>query len=107
VQRTKTTALAVSAALAALSGALYAFFFHFLSPDMVGTQRSLELVAMLVIGGEGTLIGPVIGAILLTLLPTVVQPLAAWKTFVAGLLLVACFLRLPGGVWGALTRRAA
>ena len=105
VQRTKTTALAISAALAALSGSLYAFFFHFLSPEMVGTPRSLELVAMLVIGGEGTLVGPVIGAILLTLLPTVAQPLAVWKTFASGALLVLCFLRLPQGVWGAVAGR--
>ena len=105
VNRTKMTALAISAALAALSGSLYAFFFHFLSPDMVGTPRSLELVAMLVIGGEGTLVGPVIGAVLLTLLPTVAQPLAVWKTFATGALLVLCFLRLPQGVWGAIAGR--
>ncbi len=101
VNRAKMTALAIGAALAALSGSLYAFFFHFLSPEMVGTPRSLELVAMLVIGGEGTLVGPVIGAVVLTLLPTVVQPLAVWKTFATGALLVLCFLRLPQGIWGA------
>ncbi len=105
--RTKAIALVISAALAALSGALYAFFFHFLSPDMVGTTRSLELVAMLVIGGEGTLVGPVLGSILLTLLPTLVQPLAAWKTFVTGALLVICFLHLPQGLFGALASRVS
>ena len=105
VDRTKMTALAISAALAALSGSLYAFFFHFLSPEMVGTPRSLELVAMLVIGGEGTLAGPALGAIVLTLLPVVAQPLAVWKTFASGALLVLCFLHLPQGVWGAVAGR--
>lgn len=99
---TKVTAMAISALLAALSGALYAFFFHFLSPDMVGTPRSLELVAMLVVGGEGTLAGPLLGSILLTMLPTVFQPLALYKTFASGTLLVLSFLLLPQGLFGVL-----
>ena len=95
-------AMAISAAIAALSGGLYAFFFHFLSPDMVGTPRSLELVAMLVVGGEGTLAGPVLGSVLLTMLPTVFQPLALYKTFASGTLLVLSFLYLPHGLFGLL-----
>src|SRR4051794_6777227 len=69
VVRCKIAAFAASAALASLSGSLYAFFFHFLSPEMVSTARSLELVSMLVIGGEGTLVGPLFGSVLLTMLP--------------------------------------
>ena len=42
----------ISVTLASLAGSLYAFFFNFLSPEMVGTSRSLELVAMLIIGRE-------------------------------------------------------
>ncbi len=102
VVRTKVLALAISAALGALSGSLYAFYFHFLSPDMVGTPRSLELVAMLIIGGEGTLVGPLLGSVMLTLLPTVFQPLALYKTFASGGLLVFFFLYLPQGLFGLL-----
>jgi branched-chain amino acid transport system permease protein len=102
VLQTKLVVFAVSAMLASLSGSLYAFNFHFLSPDMVDATRSLELVAMLVIGGEGTLIGPLIGGLLLTLLPTVFAPLASAKTLVSGLLLVGCFLWLPHGLYGLL-----
>src|SRR6185437_10339916 len=80
VPRYKMAAFAISAALASISGSLYAFFFHFLSPEMVGTQRSLEMIAMLVVGGEGTLVGPVFGVALLTLLPQIFQPLAIYKT---------------------------
>ena len=105
VVRMKVIALAISAGLAALAGGLYAFFFHFLSPDMVGTPRSLELVAMLVIGGEGTLVGPVLGSVMLTLLPTVFQPLALYKTFASGALLVGFFLYLPQGLFGWLVPR--
>ena len=100
VVRCKLIAFSMSAVLASVAGSLYAFFFHFLSPDMVGTPRSLELVAMLVIGGEGTLIGALFGAMLLTLLPTIFQPLAQWKTFASGTLLVLSFLYLPEGMYG-------
>ena len=100
VVRLKVAALAISAGLGGLSGALYAHFFHFLSPEMVGTGRSLELVAMLVVGGEGTLVGPVVGSILLTLLPTISQPLSLYKTFGTGVLLVMFFLFIPQGLFG-------
>ena len=100
----KITAFAISAVLASLAGSLYAFQFHFLSPEMVGTPRSLELVSMLVIGGEGSLIGPLIGAALLTVLPTAFQPLALYKTLASGALLAGCSLYLPQGAFGALVR---
>jgi len=105
--RVKLVVFLMSAALASLSGSLYAFSFNFLSPEMVGTSRSLELVSMMVIGGEGTLVGPLVGSIFLTLLPIVAQPLALYKTFVSGALLVACFLYLPQGLYGALAERLA
>jgi branched-chain amino acid transport system permease protein len=104
VTGTKMAAFAISAVLASLSGSLYAFQFHFLSPEMVGTRRSLELVSMLVIGGEGTLIGPLLGAALLTILPTSIQALALYKTLASGALLAGCSLYLPQGLFGALVR---
>lgn len=105
--RYKLVAFLLSAALASLSGSLYAHFFNFLSPEMVGTDRSLELVAMLIVGGEGTLFGSVFGALLLTLMPTIFQPLALYKTFVSGALLVCGFLYLPQGIYGALVHLVA
>jgi branched-chain amino acid transport system permease protein len=101
VARYKLAAVCLSAALASLSGSLYAFYFHFLSPDMVGAPRSFEMIAMLVAGGEGTLVGPILGVALLTLIPTIFQPFALYKTFAEGVLLVLCFLWLPEGLFGA------
>lgn len=102
VGRVKVIALCISAALAGLSGGLYAFNFHFLSPDMVAAPRSFEMIAMLVLGGEGTLIGGFFGSLALTLLPTLVQELAVFKTAVEGAVLVAIFLFMPEGLFGRL-----
>jgi branched-chain amino acid transport system permease protein len=52
VVRYKLAAFLISAALGSLSGSLYAFYFHFLSPEMVGTPRSFEMIAMLVAGAR-------------------------------------------------------
>jgi branched-chain amino acid transport system permease protein len=104
VPRYKLAAVAISAALAGLAGSLYAFNFHFLSPEMVGTQRSLEMLGMLVIGGEATLAGPIIGVALLTLLPTIFQPLAVYKTAATGVLLIIFFSYLPEGIFGTVVK---
>ena len=100
--RYKLAAFLISVTLASLAGSLYAFIFNFLAPEMVGTSRSLELVAMLIIGGESTLVGGLFGSLLLTLLPTIFAPLAIYKTFASGALLVSSFLYLPQGIYGAL-----
>jgi len=100
VARYKVAAFAISAALASLSGSLYAFFFHFLSPEMVNTSRSLEMITMLVIGGEGTLVGSLVGVALLTLLPEIFQPFALYKRLAEGALLVLTFQYLPAGIYG-------
>jgi branched-chain amino acid transport system permease protein len=104
VPRHKMAAFAISAALASLSGSLYAFDFHFLAPDMVGTPRSFEMIAMLVLGGEGMLVGGLPGAALITLLPTIFQPLAGYKIFAEGVILVLAFQYLPNGIVGAVAR---
>jgi branched-chain amino acid transport system permease protein len=104
VPRHKMAAFAISAALGSLSGSLYAFDFHFLSPEMVSTPRSFEMIAMLVVGGEGTLLGGLLGAGLITLLPTIFQPFAMYKTMAEGALLVLAFQYLPDGIFGTLVR---
>ena len=101
VNRMKVAATVISALLGSLAGSLYAFQFHFLAPEMVATPRSFELIAMLVLGGEGTLVGGLFGAAVLTLLPTLFQPFAAYKTLLTGALLVATFRVLPAGLFGS------
>jgi branched-chain amino acid transport system permease protein len=106
VPRYKITVFLISAGFASIAGSLYAFDFHFLSPEMVNTSRSLEMVTMLVVGGQSTLVGPLFGATLITTLPTLVQPLAAVKTLAEGALLVLILLYAPGGIFGLLAQGA-
>ena len=76
---------------------------------MVGTARSIDFVTMLVVGGEGTLIGSLIGVALLTMLPTLFAPLATYKTIASGAILIVALLYFPGGLLGgfmALLKRA-
>lgn len=107
VPRYKLYAFLISAACASLAGSLYAYYFQFLSPEMVSTPRSLEYVTMLVIGGEGSLAGPLLGVLLIVLLPTAIQPLAQAKTLFAGVVLVGSLLFLPSGIFGALAAAIA
>ena len=107
VPRHKMAAFAISAALASLSGSLYAFDFRFLAPEMVGTPRSFEMIAMLILGGDGMLVGGLPGAALITLLPTIFQPLAGYKILAEGAILVLAFQYLPNGILGSLARRLA
>jgi branched-chain amino acid transport system permease protein len=57
-----------------------------------------------VIGGEGSLIGPLFGAALLTILPTIFQPLAVYKTMASGALLAGSALYMPQGLFGLVVR---
>ena len=104
VPRHKMAAFAISALLGSLCGSLYAFDFHFLSPEMVSTPRSFEMIAMQVVGGEGMLVGGLVGSALITLLPTIFQPLAAYKTLAEGAILVLAFQYLPDGIVGTVAR---
>ena len=97
----KVAVFCISAVLGSVAGSLYAFYFHFLSPDMVATPVSLQMLSMLVIGGEGTLFGPLFGVAVLTMLPTVFQPLAQFKTLAGGVLLILFCLYLPNGLYGS------
>ena len=65
----KTTAVVVSSALAAVAGSLYAFYLSFINVESFVLETSVQLMAMVIIGGTATLFGPVIGAVLILLLP--------------------------------------
>ena len=107
VTRAKISVFVISACMASIAGSLYASYFRYLSPDQVGSSESLQLITMLVIGGMGTLFGPLIGVALLTYLPLASQSLANYSMLVTGVLLVLFLRYLPAGIWGGVLEGAA
>ena len=108
----KITIFAVGSGLAGLAGALYAHYFQFLSPEQFGIVQSALILTMVVVGGMGTTLGPIVGALLLTVLPQAITFLNMPPSVMApvqgmlytGLVLVFLFVR-PAGLVGKKVRQ--
>lgn len=94
----KVFAFAVASAVGGAAGAFYASFVGTLVPDAFFITESFTILAMVVVGGMGTLIGPVWGAILLTLLPEVLREIGDLRLIVYGLAVTLVVLFMPGGL---------
>lgn len=94
----------ISAALASVSGSLYAHYMQFVSPEMVGLQTSFALVTMVALGGAGQLWGSVVGVALLKLLPEVIGWLRDYQLIIHGLILMVLMVRMPAGIIGAVRK---
>lgn len=101
VRRYRHYGLLYAAALAGLAGALYAFYLNFLAPSEVGLGESFTLIVATVLGGAGTLLGPVLGGALFTYLPAISQSFQQWTTVVEGVLVIAVLTFAPSGVLGS------
>ena len=104
--RTKRRAYAISAAMAGLAGAFYAHLVGYLGPDSFNIMRSVEVLVMAVVGGIGTIIGPILGAVVFTYLPEKLQAFAAYQFMVYGLILMVMFLLFRKGFAGAIAEPA-
>src|SRR6185503_18969939 len=96
----KLQAFATGAALAGVCGALYAAKQGHVAPDSFGFMESVTMLAMVVLGGLGTVAGPVLGAITLTLLPYLLLGLASYRMLLFGAALVVMMLYRPQGLLG-------
>ncbi len=100
-------AAVVSAAMAGFGGALYAYYTRFVSPEVFLFTYTVTMVIMVVAGGKGTLAGPVVGALLFTVLPEALRAATSWQwqMLLYGVLLVAVLFFMPEGIVPALARR--
>jgi branched-chain amino acid transport system permease protein len=112
--RWKMLAVAISSAMTAVAGVFFAFYYNNLFPEQIfHISRSIEIILGPIIGGIGTLFGPVLGAAVLTILADgITEILAAlgWefpgvKQVFYGIVLLAVVMFLPHGIWPALARR--
>ncbi len=98
--RYKTIALAISAGLAGLSGALMASWIRYLHPSMFGLNKSTEITIAVILGGQGTLTGAVLAAMLLIPLPEVLRMAQEWRLVAYGLIVVLISVLRPEGLFG-------
>jgi len=98
--RYKVLAFALGGLFAGAAGGLYAHYATFVSPESFDLAASVSILAMVVIGGLGTLGGPILGAAVLTLLPEVMRFTAEYRMLLYGLTLVAIMRYLPRGILG-------
>jgi len=94
----KVFAFGVGAMVAGAAGCFYASFVGTLVPDAFYVSEAFTILAMVIVGGMGTLIGPVFGAILLTLLPEILRGIGDLRLVVYGAALTFVVLFMPGGL---------
>ena len=98
VVRVKVQAFALGACYAGAAGVLFAHFARYVAPEDFNLNQSILFLAMLIIGGEGSIIGSVLGAVLVTLLPEWLRFLGqAYLTFF-GMLMLVVLIFLPKGL---------
>ena len=111
----KIMAFTVSSFMAGLAGALFAFLNNLISPDHFTFALSIQYLAMIIVGGMGTVLGSIIGALFMTLLPEAIAaasgPLSsaypllasrigALSTIVYGLIIILFLILEPAGIFG-------
>lgn len=112
VNAIKTLSVAVSAGLAGVAGTLYAFYMSFINVESFMLEFSILLMAMVIIGGTGTLFGPVVGAALLMSLPAALtylpflppSELGTIQQIIYGVAMVLLMMFRPGGLVGGRSR---
>jgi len=99
LMRYKVMAFAVGAFFAGIGGSLYAIFFGFISPEVSGLDISFNTLVFVIIGGAGTMVGPIFGAFFLTVLPEALQVLKELRMVIFGIILILTIIFLPKGLF--------
>jgi branched-chain amino acid transport system permease protein len=101
VVRFKVMAFIMGSMIAGLAGGFYAHFLTFIMPQNFGFPMSIVVLSMVVFGGIGTRWGPLLGALILGILPELSRPIMEYRTFVYGLLLMFMMRFQPDGLLGS------
>ena len=97
----KVMAFAFSAAFAGLAGGLYACYIGVLNPSTFGFMKSIEILVMVVLGGMGSMLGSILSATVLTILPEATRSFESYRMVVYSLVLVLMMIFRPGGLLGS------
>ena len=107
VWRAKATAFAISGALAGVAGCLAAQHTQYVSPGLLSWTVSGEALVVVILGGLGTLIGPILGAILFVILKHEISSITPYWHAIVGLILIAVVMSRAQGVFGFIEARMA
>ena len=107
VQRFKLVSFTIAGALAGVGGGLYAMLNAFVSSDILHWALSGDAIIMVILGGTGTIIGPVFGSAAFLLLKNVVSSHTEYWLLWVGIIFILCVMFLRQGVWGWLRQRFA
>ena len=97
----KVMAFAFSAAFAGLAGGLYACYLGVLDPSTFGFMKSIEILVMVVLGGMGSMLGSILSATVLTILPEATRSFESYRMVVYSLVLILMMIFRPGGLLGS------
>lgn len=92
--------LAVGTFWAGVAGCFYAFFASYISADSFKLDEGFAILAMVLVGGQGSLLGPILGAAFLTILPEIFRGLAEYRMVVFGLMIIVTMFVRPQGIAG-------
>lgn len=101
LMRNKLLSFLLSVVYAGWAGALYAGFVRFLGPDLAGTHHSFDMTVFMLIGGLGTLLGPLLGALLVPWLTQYLQFLQEYRFVIFGPILILLVIFVPHGIVGS------
>lgn len=101
VVRFKVIAFILGSAIAGLAGGFFAHFLTFIMPQNFGFGQSIVVLCMVVFGGIGTRWGPIVGAVILGILPEISRPIMEYRILIYGVLLLAMMRFQPGGLLGS------
>jgi branched-chain amino acid transport system permease protein len=99
---TRTLAFVISAGFAGLAGGLYTFLNLFVNYETFTFFHSISFLLMVILGGMGSLAGPIIGTSILTYVAEILQDLKEWQIFAYGALLLAVMFVMPQGIVGTI-----
>lgn len=95
----------LAAAISGLAGGFYAHYVSFVGPEVFGISFMISMIIMVLAGGKGTLVGPVVGAAIVVLLEEYLRDFKELRFSIFGLMVIAVVLFLPRGLMGFITRR--
>ncbi|MBR1125677.1 branched-chain amino acid ABC transporter permease [Bradyrhizobium lablabi] len=104
VMRHKMIAYVISSALAAMVGTLYAPMMSFISPELLSVHETISLVGIVILGGAGTLAGPIVGTFVFLGIPELLRIESLYRLVVLGVVIVLVVLLMPQGIVGVANR---